>query len=394
LRCVISTALAFFLCSGGCLAAQASSSPFCVVPVRNGTPTEKDHNQAWRMVSRIITLPGVPRPIIYALNRGGVWTIDEHRAFVPFVGEFPSNLLHDKIARDPETGRFVGINAFGGGVFVLDPGQTQFARLSEIPLRPYSVEFIPRFNAFVITDTTTLHLLDRTGALKPLPIVGHPALSNTFRVFDLPAFGALLIEGSLRGPALAIRYDDGQSDLVMTLAPHDFVQSVAVEDDGSLFVRTHRDTRKLRLSRAPSKPIVQGKSFVVQEDRMRVGTARIDARSIDKIVVRDDSTKGLTELRPDGPVKIALPFDPIHERIVALTEVPEYKIVLITTNASAYALQDDGAVSEIRGARETGVSPLTDKTRMIPIRKEAVFLGRNSLNLLVDTRISGQAACN
>src|SRR5215472_7943023 len=91
-------------------AQQLPSSPFCVVPVRGGTPTEKDVNQAWRMVPVVITLPGVSRPIIYAYNRGGVWTIDETRAFVPFGGEFPSSPLHDQIARDPDTGRFVGVN--------------------------------------------------------------------------------------------------------------------------------------------------------------------------------------------------------------------------------------------------------------------------------------------
>lgn len=66
------------------------------------------------MTDKIITLPGVPRPIIYAINRGGVWTIDESRAFVPFGGEFPLNIFFDKIARDPETARFIGVTAARG----------------------------------------------------------------------------------------------------------------------------------------------------------------------------------------------------------------------------------------------------------------------------------------
>ena len=115
-------------------AAQPPSSPFCVVPVRGGTPTEKDVNEAWRMVSKVITLPGVPRPVIYAYNRGGVWTIDETRAFVPFGGEFPSNPLHDHIVRDPDTGRFVGVNN-ALGVFALDPGDTQFGELHGVSPR-------------------------------------------------------------------------------------------------------------------------------------------------------------------------------------------------------------------------------------------------------------------
>src|SRR5215475_12666334 len=95
MRCAIGMVWALLLSSGTGLAEQAPSSPFCIVKVRNGVPTEKDHNQAWRMVSKIIMLPGVPRPIIYTINRGGVWTIDENRAYVPFGGEFPSNPIHD-----------------------------------------------------------------------------------------------------------------------------------------------------------------------------------------------------------------------------------------------------------------------------------------------------------
>src|SRR6266446_4953573 len=191
MRRAISMALALLLSSGACMADQGPSSPFCIVPVGNGRPTEKDHNQAWRMMDKIITLPGVRRPIIYAIDRGGVWTIDENRAFVPFGGEFPSDVFSDKIARDPETGRFVGVNA-RGGVFALDPGQTQFTKLygvSEASLRhPYSVEFVPRFNGFVIADPSGLYLLDHAGALKSLPIVGRIDMGIPFAVFDLPAF--------------------------------------------------------------------------------------------------------------------------------------------------------------------------------------------------------------
>src|SRR6202011_2715945 len=101
----------------------------------------------------------------------------------PFGGEFPSNLFFDKIARDPETGRFVGLNA-RGGVFALDPGEKQFRKLYGVgkgSLRhPYSVEFIPRFNGFVIADPNGLYLLDRTDALKPLPVVGRTTLGIPF----------------------------------------------------------------------------------------------------------------------------------------------------------------------------------------------------------------------
>jgi hypothetical protein len=397
MRCAIGIALALLLSSGACLADQGPSSPFCIVPVRNGAPTDKDYNQAWRMMDKIITLPGVSRPIIYAIDRGGVWTIDENRAFVPFGGEFPSNIFFDKIARDPETGRFVGVTA-SRGVFALDPGQTQFTKLygvGESSLRhPYSVEFVLRFNGFVIADASGLYLLDRTGALNPLPIVGRINMGIPFAIFDLPAFNALLINADIQGPALVVRYDDGQAILPATLKPHDFIRSVTVEADGSISVHTQFDHRTVRLDRTPSTPLIQGKSFVVKESPVRVGTGRLEAPTIGKVIVRDPKL-GLAELAPSGPVPIVLPFDPVQERIEVMVEMPEYRAVLIITDVSAYAFQDNGTVSEIRGVREVGVSPLTASgIRLIPVRNETIFLARNSLNLLVDTRISGETACN
>jgi hypothetical protein len=199
-----------------------------------------------------------------------------------------------------------------------------------------------------------------------------PSRAGIRLVFDLPAFDALLFNTS--GPGLVVRYDDGQADLVATLARHDFVQSVAVEADGTLFVRTHQDERRLRLSRAPSEPIIQGTSFVVGERRVRFETGRMEAQSIGKIIV-NDLKSGLTELGAGGPLAIALPFDPLQERIEKLVEVPEYKAVLIITNASTYAIQDNGIVREIRGARKAGVSRAGLEIPLIPVRHEAIFLG-------------------
>jgi hypothetical protein len=122
--------------------------------------------------------------------------------------------------------------------------------------------------------------------------------------------------------------------------------------------------------------------------------ARLDAPAIGKIIVRGPNS-GIAELGRSGPVPIVLPFDPVREPIEAMVEMPEYKAVLIITDVSAYALQDNGVVSEIRRAREVGVSPITaSRIEFIPVSNETIFLGRNSLNLLVDTRISGEAACS
>ena len=53
------------------------------------------------MLGIIKSLPGIPRPMIFPTNRGGVWTIDESRALVPFGGDFPKSVLSDQFAIDP-----------------------------------------------------------------------------------------------------------------------------------------------------------------------------------------------------------------------------------------------------------------------------------------------------
>lgn len=390
---VMLPALMCLLAATPAAAQERPSSPFCVVPVRGGTPTEMDINDAWRMVSKVIPLPGVPRPVIHPNNRDGVWTIDETRAFVPFGGEFPSNSIHDKIARDPDTGRIVGVNN-ALGVFALDPGETQFRRLHGVDAaslrHPYSIEFIPRFKGFVISDANGLFLLDRAGALSPLAISDRAVLRIPFGTLDLPAFNALLINA--QDSQAVVRYDDGEVVRVATLDRYDHVLGVAVEADGRVSLRASKKTRTVRLKRPPMAPITQGRSFVIPEARMPLSRARLEAASIGKTIVMN-ATSGLDELRPDGPMPLALPFDPARERIESLMEMPQYKAVLILTRASAYALQPDGAVIEIPGARGAGASRLGAAVGVIPVRDETIFLGLNELNLLVDSRISGEAAC-
>jgi len=385
--------LIFVLATAHAAAQGLPSSPFCVVPVRGGTPTEKDVNSASRMVSRVNMLPGVPRPVSYAVNRGGVWTIDETRAFVPFGGEFPSNPLHDKIARDPDTGRFVGIsNALG--VFALDPGERHFRKLhgvSATSLRhPYSVEFIPRFKAFVISDPNGLFLLDRAGALSPMAIADRGGLRIPFQSFDLPAFDALVINA--QDSQAVVRYDDGEVVRVATFDRFDYVRGVIVEADGGLSLRGGKKTQSVRLSRRPVGPIVQGQSFVIGDTRLRLSRARLEAPSIGRTIVMSGASR-LDEVRPEGTTPLALPFDPTDEPIYSVMEIPQYQAVLILTRASAYTVQAEGPVTEIEGARAAGVSRLGAAVGIIPVREETIFLGQNALNLLLDKRISGEAAC-
>lgn len=356
--------------------AQDAAPRFCVVPVKDGTPTDKDIGQAWRMVSKLVMLPGVPRPVIYALNRGGVWTIDATRSFVPFGGEFPSNLLSDHFERDPNTGRIVGISR-ARGVFALDPEETQFKKLHPVgdkeKLRhPYSIEFIPRMKSFVIADSHGLFVLDRNGALTALPVSDRAALRIPFRTLDLPSFGALLINA--QDSHLVVRFDDGTIVKVATLDRYDYPSDVTVGPDGTLAVRGNKRSYVVKLDRPPIGPIVQRKSFAIEQERMIMRLRRFDASRLGTALQR-------------------LPFDQAKEPIEALADMPASRATLIFTGASAYALDDAGNVTEIAGARGVGHSQVGVGLGIIPVRNEMIVLGSNALFLILDTRFAGPDAC-
>jgi hypothetical protein len=378
----------------GAVAQPVGYPRFCVVPVQNGTPTEKDVNQAFRMVSNIVMLPGVPRPVIYALNRRGVWTIDETRAFVPFGGEFPSNMIMDQFVRDPDTARIVGGNAFDG-IFALDPGEVHFKKLyaakGELLRHLYSLRFIPRFNGFVIVDASGLYLLDRHSRLSPLAVSDREILGTPYYVFDLPAFGALLMNVGDR--YAAVRFDDGEIVKVATFDRSDSVIDVRVDADGTLSLRGMRGgTYAVRLNRAPVGPIMQAERYDIERLRLVSRRDRLDARSIGKML-HMHALSGVFEVVGDGRQPLLLPFDPRQEPIEALAEMPESKIVLIFTASSIYSLDSDGMVTEIPGARHVGNTPLDRAKGLIPIRNEMILLGANALFLVLDSKFAGEDAC-
>ena len=78
---------------------SGNSSPLCLVPVKNGKPTKADFYQSFRLTFKVVSLRGLNGPIIFPLNRGGVWTIDPAGAYVPFGGDFP-NHFQDQYASD------------------------------------------------------------------------------------------------------------------------------------------------------------------------------------------------------------------------------------------------------------------------------------------------------
>jgi hypothetical protein len=391
-------ATAFLLLSA--LAAQAQPAPrFCVVPVKDGAPTEKDINQAWRMITKVVMLPGVPRPAIYAMNRGGVWTIDENRAFVPFGGEFPSNFVWDRFVRDPGTGRILGVNN-ALGLFALDRGETQFRKLypidSKVMRHPYSASFIPRMKGFVVSDSNGLFLLNRAGELSPLPVSDRTTLATPFKVYDLPAFGGLLIHSGGSGAGAlefaAVRFDDGQIVRGPSFDRYDVVNRVDVAPDGTIALGGGKRPYTMEINPRPTGQIEQGESFELDGERKAVRRDRLEAPSIGK-VLNVQRRNGIYEMQGDTRTGLKLPFDPTKEPIEQAVEMPESKIVLIFTPNAIYTLDADSNVSEVAGSRGVGRTPLNPTSGIIPVRNEMIVLGANALHLVLDTRFAGEAAC-
>jgi hypothetical protein len=388
-----------FLCIAP-LVAQAQPAPrFCVVPVKDGTPTEKDINQAWRMIGKVVMLPGVPRPVIYPANRGGVWTIDETRAFVPFGGEFPSNSIWDRLVLDPDTGRVLGVSNVLG-LFALDRGETQFRKLYAAdgkPLKhPYSASFIPRMKGFVVSDSNGLFLLNRAGELSALPVSDRTMLATPFKAYDIPAFNGLLINASGSNvnalPFAVVRFDDGQIVRGPTLDRNDSISKVEVTPEGTLSLSGGTRMYAMEINPRPTGQIVQGQSFEIEGERKAVRRDRLEAPSIGK-VLNIQRRNGVYEMQGDTRKGIKLPFDPSQEPIEQAAEMPDSKIVLIFTLNAVYTLDADSNVSEVAGSRDVGRTPLSPINGIIPVRNEMIVLGANALHLVLDTRVAGEAAC-
>jgi hypothetical protein len=380
------------------LVAQAEPR-LCVVPVKDGTPADNDINRAWRLLAKVIMLPGVQRPVIYPANRAGAWTIDDTHTFVPFGDVFPSNIDEDRFVRDPGTGRILGLNKILG-LFALDRGEHQFRRLYAAdanPLKqPGSAAFIPRMNGFVISDATGLHLLDGAGALSPLIVSDRAMLGVPTRVYDLPAFNALLVSATgTRPDALpyaVVRFDDGQLVRGPTFDRNDTITRIDLQPDGTLLLSGGARTYHMEISPRPSIPTAQTESFEIMPERRAVRRDRLEAPSIGKSLAIE-RRNGLFDVRDGKRKPIELPFDVAKEPVEQAAEMPESKIVLLFTPNAIYALDAAGNVNEIAGSRTVGRTQLSFVQGIIPVRNEMMVLGASALHLVLDTRFAGEEAC-
>lgn len=213
---------------------SGTSSPLCLVPVKNGEPTKADIYQSFRMTSKVVAVPGLDRPIIFPLNRGGVWTIDAAGAYVPFGGDFP-NHYQNQYASDTSTGDVIGVSR-KLGVFRLRPGETQFERLYAADGKPFVLPFsaacIGRLGGTVISDKSGLYLLRSSGKVERLPWNTRVGGSSPGHLFDLPELKLLLVTGE---GSIYARDDNG--NLTFFDKSFEGLQAARVTADGKIFLK-------------------------------------------------------------------------------------------------------------------------------------------------------------
>jgi hypothetical protein len=212
---------------------SSNPSPLCLVPVKNGEPTKADLYESWRMTSKVVAVRGLDRPIIFALNRKGVWTIDAAGAFVPFGGEFP-NHYQDEYASDTSTGDVIGVS-WELGVFRLRRGETRFERLYAADgkpfVHPFSAVYVRRLGGTIISDNSGLYLLRSTGEVQRLYWDTRVGGRTPGRLFDLPELKLLLVTGE---GSIYARDDNGK--LAVFDKGFEGLQAARVTADGSIFL--------------------------------------------------------------------------------------------------------------------------------------------------------------
>ncbi|WP_326893462.1 hypothetical protein U8P73_31115 (plasmid) [Rhizobium beringeri] len=212
---------------------SGSSSPLCLVPVKNGQPTKDDIYQSFRLTSKVVAVTGLNRPIIFPSNRGGVWTIDGSGAYVPFGGDFPNHYL-DEYASDA-SGDVIGVS-WKLGVFRLRAGSKEFERLYAADgkpfIHPFSTAYVERLGGTVISDNSGLYLLRPSGAVERLRWDESVGGKSPGRVFDLPELRLLLF--TAEGYVYA---GDDEGNLSIFDKGFDGVEAARVTDDGNIFLK-------------------------------------------------------------------------------------------------------------------------------------------------------------
>lgn len=114
--------------------AEDLTNQYCVIPVKNGTPTRDDIGSANRMVSTKWQFPHIPQPIFNPYNRRGVWTITPEREWVSYGKIAPAGFL-DNTETEPWSNRVVLVrHRLKDNLAVLNEGEGEFKVISKEPL--------------------------------------------------------------------------------------------------------------------------------------------------------------------------------------------------------------------------------------------------------------------
>jgi hypothetical protein len=125
----LTVAVAFAVALARGAAAEIPADRFCVVPVKDGPPTEADIGDTWRITSDRFLIPGLPGPVFTPVNRRDQWTIDGGRRLVRYDGPFPRSYL-DRGAwvTEPWSSRIIAPTKFGG-IATLTRGSGRFVEI-------------------------------------------------------------------------------------------------------------------------------------------------------------------------------------------------------------------------------------------------------------------------
>ncbi|HEY8564755.1 MAG TPA: hypothetical protein VIL65_04590 [Beijerinckiaceae bacterium] len=189
-----------------------TSGRYRIIPVADSAPTEADVGDAWRLVTNVFNIPGLPGPVFTPNNRGGEWTILDRR-LVRYEGSYPKSFLdRGNLVTEPWSGRKVAVTYATGALSVLPTGANAFSTvprpeaLRQNPRGPY---LLPRAQATLVVSDGQAYVVE-ANSIRPwerqeeLRAKGIPGVRS---VHDAPSIRATVVVDM--NQALHVLADEG-----------------------------------------------------------------------------------------------------------------------------------------------------------------------------------------
>ncbi len=172
----------------------ATDTRFCVVPVQDGHPTERDIGKTSRLLSTVFQIPGLPAPVLTPANRKGQWTINSNRKLVPYDTPFPHSFLDRRSwVLEPWSRRVVGVSFRDRQVSVVRPASEKFELVKAPPtIKFISVATLPRRRITIATSKAGPFIVG-SESLQPWTLPLRLGLDGVHSVWDMPSLAATLI---------------------------------------------------------------------------------------------------------------------------------------------------------------------------------------------------------